>query len=499
MPEWYLSCRGGIALLQHLLGTAVVAYTCRRKPRFLLRLLPAVIAGFALNAWFSYRFFIPEASLAALLSQVATSLLVYGTLVGIMFVCLEENPWRILYFASAGTVVNTMGGSFTTILRTMDAVEQLSQDALGILLVDAMSYLAVDLILFFLLRPFTKKRDFILDSRNRIFFSIFFVLLLMGHSWLAQNFTARDSATILVESTYDVLLCAMALMVMFGVLEQGLLTSRVALLNELMHQQERQFTVSKENAQLVNEKYHDLRKMLQSLRGKVPVSQLDELEKRINEYDLHINSGNPVLDVLLTEKLSVCSEKNVRLTCNLGRTDFSGIEELDLYTIWRRKGSFDGLRVGIVGDIAHSRVCGSLVPALKILGAHVTLIAPQTLLPARPDVLGADAVTADMDAALPELDVVYMLRVQMERLEGAPFPSLREYNMLFGLTRERDALMRPDAIICHPGPINRGVELDSFMADHPTRSVILDQVYAGVLVRMAALYLLLGGGEDSLS
>jgi aspartate carbamoyltransferase catalytic subunit len=172
---------------------------------------------------------------------------------------------------------------------------------------------------------------------------------------------------------------------------------------------------------------------------------------------------------------------------------------LDLYTIWRRKGSFDGLRVGIVGDIAHSRVCGSLVPALKILGAHVTLIAPQTLLPARPDVLGADAVTADLDAALPELDVVYMLRVQMERLEGAPFPSLREYNMLFGLTRQRDALMRPDAIICHPGPINRGVELDSFMADHPERSVILDQVYAGLCVRMSVLYLLLGGKETDIT
>jgi aspartate carbamoyltransferase catalytic subunit len=172
---------------------------------------------------------------------------------------------------------------------------------------------------------------------------------------------------------------------------------------------------------------------------------------------------------------------------------------LDLYTIWRRKGSFEGLCVGIVGDIAHSRVCGSLVPALKILGAHVTLIAPQTLLPARPDVLGADAVTANLDDALPDLDVVYMLRVQMERLEGAPFPSLREYNQLFGLTRDRDELMRPDAIICHPGPINRGVELDSFMADHPERSVILDQVYAGLCVRMSVLYLLLGGKENDIS
>ena len=169
---------------------------------------------------------------------------------------------------------------------------------------------------------------------------------------------------------------------------------------------------------------------------------------------------------------------------------------LDLYTIWKHKESFEGLHVGIVGDIGHSRVCGSLVPALKTLGAHVTLIAPNTLLPARPDILGADYVTSNLDEVLPELDVVYMLRIQRERLEGAPYPSLREYNMLYGLTREREPLMKPDAIICHPGPINRGVELDSYMADHPTRSVILEQVYAGVLVRMAALYLLLGGTED---
>ena len=169
---------------------------------------------------------------------------------------------------------------------------------------------------------------------------------------------------------------------------------------------------------------------------------------------------------------------------------------LDLYTIRAQKGRIEGLRVGIVGDILHSRVCGSLIPALKTMGAHVTLIAPGTLLPLCPEVLGADEVTADLDSVLPTLDVVYMLRIQLERIEGAPFPSLREYTMLYGLTRERDALMKPDALICHPGPINRGVELDSYMADHPGHSVILDQVYAGILVRMASLYLLLGGTED---
>ena len=172
---------------------------------------------------------------------------------------------------------------------------------------------------------------------------------------------------------------------------------------------------------------------------------------------------------------------------------------LDLYTIWKRKGAFEGLRVGIIGDISHSRVCGSLVPALKKMGCSVTLIAPQTLLPARPDVLGADKVTTDLEGALPELDVVYMLRIQTERLEGAPYPSLREYSMLYGLNEKRSRLLKPDAMVCHPGPVNRGVELDSFMVDHPNFSVITDQVYSGILVRMASLYLLLGGSDDGLT
>ncbi len=171
---------------------------------------------------------------------------------------------------------------------------------------------------------------------------------------------------------------------------------------------------------------------------------------------------------------------------------------LDLYSSWEEQGAFDNLHVGGVGDISHSRVCGSLIPALKIMGCEVTVIAPPTLLPARPDILGADHVTSNLDEALPELDVVYMLRIQRERFEGAPSPNLRESTLLYGLTAERDKLLKPDACVCHPGPINRGVELDSFMADHPKRSIILAQVYAGVLVRMAALYLLLGGSNDGI-
>ena len=170
---------------------------------------------------------------------------------------------------------------------------------------------------------------------------------------------------------------------------------------------------------------------------------------------------------------------------------------LDLYTIRKRLGHIDGLHVGIVGDCLHSRVVGSLVPALRTMGARVTLVGPQSFLPARPDVLGADS-TADFDAILPELDVVYMLRVQNERLEGAAIPSVRDYSARFGLDGRRARLMRPEAVVMHPGPVNRGVELTSEVADAPC-SLITNQVNAGVSVRMAAIYLLLGGESNGIS
>jgi aspartate carbamoyltransferase catalytic subunit len=165
---------------------------------------------------------------------------------------------------------------------------------------------------------------------------------------------------------------------------------------------------------------------------------------------------------------------------------------LDLYTMRQRFPSFDGLRVAIVGDVLHSRVARSNVLALTTMGAEVTLVAPPTLLPAR---VGAwpVAVSYDLDAVLPKQDVVMMLRVQLERQQAGFFPSLREYARLYGLDAPRLAAMAPHAIVMHPGPMNRGVEIAAEVADSLERSVIASQVSNGISVRMGLLYLLLGG------
>jgi aspartate carbamoyltransferase catalytic subunit len=166
---------------------------------------------------------------------------------------------------------------------------------------------------------------------------------------------------------------------------------------------------------------------------------------------------------------------------------------LDALTIRERKGRLKGLKVGIIGDLLHSRVLRSNIHLLTKMGADVWVCGPPTLVPAGIQRLGV-RVTSNVDEAVADADVVMLLRIQLERMEGAYFPSLREYFHVFGMTEARLRLARPDVIIMHPGPMNRGVEIASEVADGPY-SVILDQVANGVAVRMAVLYLLAGGAE----
>jgi aspartate carbamoyltransferase catalytic subunit len=167
---------------------------------------------------------------------------------------------------------------------------------------------------------------------------------------------------------------------------------------------------------------------------------------------------------------------------------------LDAFTIRRAKGSLAGLKVAICGDVSHSRVARSNVSLLTKMGAGVTLFGPATLLPVEIERTGARVVTR-LEEAVEGADVVMILRVQKERGGGLGFPSDKEYFELFGLTPARRRLAKKDAIVMHPGPMNRGVEIDSAVADGPD-SVILDQVENGVAVRMAVLYLLIGASGD---
>jgi len=169
---------------------------------------------------------------------------------------------------------------------------------------------------------------------------------------------------------------------------------------------------------------------------------------------------------------------------------------LDALTLRQRKGRLKGLKVAIVGDITHSRVARSNLWLLSKMGAQVVLCGPPTVIP--PGIEGVAPVTYQIEEAIEGADAIMMLRIQLERMSGGFFPTLREYFKRFGLTEERARRAKKDVLIMHPGPLNRGVEIASEVADGPY-SVILDQVTNGVAVRMAVLYLLLGGSPEAVS
>ena len=164
---------------------------------------------------------------------------------------------------------------------------------------------------------------------------------------------------------------------------------------------------------------------------------------------------------------------------------------LDAATIRHRKGSLENLKVAICGDVRHSRVARSNILLLQKMGARVRIVAPPTLLPDEPSLYGVENFT-DMREGLRDCDIVMMLRLQTERMQGIFVPSIREYFHFYGLTREKLACARPDALVMHPGPMNRGVEIDSILADDLERNLVHDQVETGVAVRMSCLELLSG-------
>jgi aspartate carbamoyltransferase catalytic subunit len=168
---------------------------------------------------------------------------------------------------------------------------------------------------------------------------------------------------------------------------------------------------------------------------------------------------------------------------------------LDVYTIRKIKGTLEGLKIAIVGDIAHSRVARSDMWAMTKLGAEVTFVGPPTLMPTEVGRLPVK-VSYSLDEVIEKVDVINMLRIQFERLGGNPFPSIREYSHYFGLTVERMKRAKPDIMVMHPGPINRGLEMESEVADGPN-SVILEQVTNGLAVRMAVLFLVNQAAAES--
>ena len=335
MPMWYRDWRSALVLLQSVLGLFMFSYSMKKRAGFLPRLLLSLAAGMLFMFAAVRNLYIPGSDPRAMLSHAAVSFSVYVLLIGIVWCCFEESVWSAMFSAASGYLAQDIGGSVKTLFRQAGFVNRLAGTDIGIVLVDLVCYGLVFLLIFFLIRPFARRREGNFDNKIKAVFSVAVLLLCIGMARLTQDNPDRNGMAVSAEAVLQIIIDALAIALQFGVMEQARLSSNVETMRELVHQQRVQYEASKESARIINEKYHDLKHLIKSFQGTVPQPQLDRLKQSIAAYERPANSGNEVLDVLLAEKLGICQQRSIVLTCSLGMTDFSFVEELDLYSLFQ--------------------------------------------------------------------------------------------------------------------------------------------------------------------
>ena len=335
MPEWYKITRSATLLLQSVLGVLLVSYPLNKRKLFILRLVLTTAAGFVFLALVGNSIYVRGQSLQAMASHAAIPLIAYLLLIGILWLSYDESVWTILFTAATGYIAQDIAGSVKTLFRQIEAVDTFSRMEYGILPVDLLCYGLVYLLLFYALKPFVKNREANFDNKIKAVFSVGVLILCILMARLTQDNPDRNRQAVIAEAVFQIFIDIAVIALQFGVMEQARLTGNVETMRELVHQQRVQYEASKESAQIINEKYHDLKHLIKSFRGTVPQEQLDQLKHSIAAYERPANSGNEVLDVLLAEKIGICQQRNIVLTCSLGMTDFSFVEELDLYSLFQ--------------------------------------------------------------------------------------------------------------------------------------------------------------------
>ena len=334
-PEWYKMTRSAMLLLQSVIGVLLVSYPLKKRTHYILRLIAGTAAGFIFLIPVGNGIYMRGNTLPAIMSHAAVPLIVYILLIGIIWFSYDESIWTVLFTAATGYIAQDIAGSVKTLCRQAEAVEAFTRMEYGILAVDLLCYGSVYILLFFALRPFARNREGNFDNKNKAMFSVGVLVLCIAMARLTQDNPVRNQQAVIAEAFFQIVIDVAVIALQYGVMEQARLAGHVETMRELVHQQKVQYEASKESAQIINEKYHDLKHLIKSFRGTVPQEQLDRLKQSIAAYERPANSGNEVLDVLLAEKIGICQQRNIVLTCSLGMTDLSFVEELDLYSLFQ--------------------------------------------------------------------------------------------------------------------------------------------------------------------
>lgn len=322
-------------ILHSVIGVMLFGYAFRRRRGFFWR-LPLSVAVGALLAYFAqHAFYTPGITFAAIMTQSAMSIINYLLTLAIVHTCLDEPFWTDMYLTTAGMTAQGMAGCVKAIVKLIPFANALAHDNFGILVLDFVCYGSVFAIVFFIFRPYTRSREEEATQRTKALFATAVFAFFLMTTWLTRDYSNGQNASfILVINIYEILVQLMIYRMLFGFLERDKINHHLEIMRELMHEQRAQYEASRESVQLINEKYHDLKHLMNSLQTTLPQKELDRLNETIASYDVRVHTGFEVLDVVITEKMSLCLQRDITMTCNIGNVDFSFLDEMDLYTLF---------------------------------------------------------------------------------------------------------------------------------------------------------------------
>lgn len=332
MYPWYQAHWQALLLLQAALGTWVFAYGLKRRPHFVGRAAFSLMAGA----------FLAEGTTRLLWhfsgwAQLLTVSLIYGLLILVSFICFEESIWTVMFVASSGYMLQDIASNIKQLLQLWPWINGFMQTNAGLICIDALCYGGCYLLAHRVFRHETDRVEVEFNDKLKVAFSVGVLLICACLSKLSRIMPALIHSNLgcghrMVICMYQVVLGAFMLLLQYGVMERTRLDRYVDTMQELLHQQHAQYETSKENAELVSEKYHDFKKMIEGLRkNHVNEKALDKLEKSVEQYDMAVHTGNDVLDILLNEKRSSCAAYDIELTCFAGAKTSDIMEDIDLY------------------------------------------------------------------------------------------------------------------------------------------------------------------------
>lgn len=333
MVSWYMLIRRPLSYLQTLLGVGIFSHRLERRDRFLLRLLISAILSCGVCFLSAHYCYAPTVeSFVDSLLRLSTQLVQYAAVFFTIWFCYRVTVWSALTLTSAGYCAQQIAGSVKALLKLLPAMDALSYTP-WVLVMDLVCYCGTYCLLFLVFRRSIEMDDGDLDDRQRAIFSFAVLMVCLINGRLTQDNAGINTLSRINESFFATLCPLLLLMIQFGVMERGKLSRNVQTMRELIHEQHEQYRHSKQSVELVNEKYHDLKGLLEGFHGQISPEQIESLKERIGEYESHIQTGNHVLDIVLSEKRAVCAARKIDFTSYADGHGLDFMEELDLYAL----------------------------------------------------------------------------------------------------------------------------------------------------------------------